>query len=102
VDDKEMNLKQEDLHPGQHISVDHYQSAQPGCLYSSRRSTTAEDMFKAGVICVNHSTGFVYLRHQVSRLDTAEMIKSKLHYEKEAYHNGVVVQAYHTDNGIFT
>ena len=59
-------------------------------------------MFKGGVIFVDdHATGFVDVCHQVS-LDPTETIKSKVHYEKEAYHDGVKVQAYHTDNGIFT
>lgn len=101
LDEKEMELKQEDLHPGQRISVDHYQSAQPGRLYSSRGSSKAADMFKGGVIYVDHATGFVDVRHLIS-LNAAETIKSKLHYEKEAYHDGVMVQAYHTDNGVFT
>lgn len=100
-EDKEMQIKQEDLHPGKRVSVDHYQSAQPGRLYSSRGSSKAADMFCGGVIFVDHATGFVEVRHQIS-LDAAETIKSKLHYEKESFHDGVVIQNYHTDNGTFT
>ena len=36
--DKEMKLKKGDLVSGQRVSVDHYQTAQPGRLYSSRGS----------------------------------------------------------------
>jgi hypothetical protein len=67
---------------------------------SSRGSSKPEDMFPGGIIYVDHVTGFVDVRHLIS-LNAAETIKSKLHYKKDAFHDGVKVQAYHTDNGVF-
>jgi hypothetical protein len=99
--EKEMELKQGDLIPGQRISVDHYQSAVPGRLYSSRGSTTASNKFHGGAIFVDHASGRVSLVHQVS-LSGSDTVKSKLHFEREADESGVVVQSYHTDNGVFT
>lgn len=98
--DKEMELKQGDLIPGQRISVDHYQSAVPGRLYSSRGSTTASNKFHGGAIFVDHASGHVSLVHQVS-LSGTDTVKAKLHFERAADESGVVIQSYHTDNGVF-
>lgn len=98
--EKESNLKKGDLLPGQRVSVDHYQSALPGRLYTSRGSTPAHRQYSGGVIFVDHATGHIDVRHQV-HLDAAETIEAKIKYEREAYNTGVIVQQYHTDNGIF-
>lgn len=100
VPDKEMNLKKEDLFPGQRVSVDHYESP-AGRLYSSRGKSQGGDMFNGGMIFVDHATGYVDCRHQVS-LNAIDTIKSKISFEREAFHDGVKIQAYHSDNGIFT
>ena len=100
VPDQVMNIKKEDLFPGQRISVDHYQSALPGRLYTSRGSTPAHQKYTGGVIFVDHASGRIDIRHQV-HLDSAETIEAKIKFEREAHNAGVVVQSYHTDNGIF-
>ena len=99
--EKEMELKQGDLIPGQRISVDHYQSAVPGRFYSSRGSTTASNKFHGGAIFVDHASGHVSLVHQVSLSET-DTVQAKLHFERAADESGVVIQSYHTDNGVFT
>ena len=58
-------------------------------------------MFHGGAIFVDHATGYIDIRHQVS-LNAADTIKSKLMFEREGFNSGVVVQNYHTDNGVFT
>ena len=100
-DDKEMELKKDDLIPGQRISVDHYQSAATGRLYSSRGSTQNSHKFHGGAIFVDHASGKVSICHQIS-LSGPDTIKAKLHFEKDAYDDGVIIQSYHTDNGVFT
>jgi hypothetical protein len=95
-----MELKKDDLVPGQRVSVDHYQTAQPGRLYSSRGSTDKSDMFHGGAIFIDHASGYVALRHQVS-LSTTDTIKAKVNFERFAYHEGVYIQQNHTDNGVF-
>ena len=99
--EKEMELKKEDLLPGQRVSVDHYQSTQPGRLYSSRGGVGPKSRFVGGAVFVDHASGLIKVMHQVS-LDAVETIKSKLFFEKEAWQDGVKIQAYHTDNGVFT
>jgi len=99
--DKEMNLKQNHLQPGQCVSVDHYQSAVPGRLYTSKGGTDPRHMFHGGAIFVDHASGYLDVRHQVT-LGAADSVKSKLQFEREAFTSGVVMQSYHTDNGVFT
>ena len=50
---------------------------------------------------MDHTTGYVDVRHQVS-LNATEIIKAKLRFERDALGQGVEVKSYHTDNGIFT
>ena len=97
---KEGELRKNDLFPGQRISTDHYQSSTPGRLYSSRGSTPAEDMYCGGCIFVDHASGYIETCHQVS-LSAADTVKSKIRFERKASQEGVTIQSYHSDNGIF-
>lgn len=99
--DKEMEIKKDDLFPGQRISADHYQSAVPGRTYSSRGSYHPENMFNGGTIFVDHASGKIFLHHQES-LSASESIKSMLKLEREAAESGVRIQSLHTDNGTFS
>ena len=99
--EKTMELKQGDLIPGQCVSMDHYQCANPGRLYTSRGSTAVSDMYVGGSIFVDHATGFVMVNHQVS-INGADSIHSKVRFEQSAKQVGVAIQQYHTDNGIFS
>ena len=97
---KEGELRKNDLFPGQRISTDHYQSSTPGRLYSSRGSTPVEDMYCGGCIFVDHASGYIETCHQVS-LSAADTVKSKIRFERKASQEGVIIQSYHSDNGIF-
>ncbi len=99
--DKEMELKKDDLNPGQRVSADHYQSAIPGRLYTSREGAKASDMYCGGCIFVDHSSGYIKTEHQVS-LSAIDTVKGKLKYERHLAELGVRVKNYHTDNGVFT
>jgi transposase InsO family protein len=81
------------------VSVDHYVSSHKGRQYANRGSRTSD--FCAGALFVDHATGMISVYHQLS-LGAADTIKSKLHFERNAFEDGVVIQAYHTDNGIFS
>ena len=96
-----MELRKGDLQPGQRVSADHYQSAVPGRLYSSRGGASRADMFTGGCIFVDHASGLVQVLHQVS-LSAIDTVKSKLKFERMAAELGVKIQSYHTDNGVFT
>ena len=60
------SLKAGDLLPGQRVSVDHYVSSVPGRLYKSRGGTRDANMYHGGAIFVDHASGFISVRHQVS------------------------------------
>jgi transposase InsO family protein len=98
-EDREMALKSNDLLPGQRVSVDHYVSSHKGRQYANRGRSISG--FCGGALFVDHATGKIAVHHQVS-LGAADTIKSKLLFERNAFEDGVVVQAYHTDNGIFS
>jgi transposase InsO family protein len=98
-EDREMALRSNDLLPGQRVSVDHYVSTHKGRQYVNRGSHPSD--FCGGALFVDHATGRIAVHHQVS-LGAADTIKSKLLFERNAFEDGVVVQAYHTDNGIFS
>jgi hypothetical protein len=103
---KEMALKRNDLVPGQRVSVDHYQSSQPGRLYTSRGSpqlskSSKTTMYQGGAIYVDHASKFISIQHQTS-LSAADTVKGKLTFERDAYTVGVILQQFHTDNGVFT
>jgi hypothetical protein len=57
-------------------------------------------MSHGGAIFVAHASRYVALRHQVS-LSSTDTIKAKVDFERFAYHDGVYIQQYHTDNGVF-
>ena len=54
-----MELKKNDLVPGQRVSMDHFQSTGPGRLYNSKGRTDANDMFYRGCIFVDNASGYI-------------------------------------------
>ena len=98
---KEMELKKNYLVPGQRVSVDHFQSDIPGRLYNSKGRTDAKDMFCGGCIFMDHSYRYIQVRHQVT-ISSNKTIKAVFLYKHYASNNGVFIQAYHDDNGVFT
>ena len=58
-------------------------------------------MFHGGCIFVDHASGYIQVRHQIT-FSAGETVKAKLLYECDAANYRVCIQAYHTDNGVFT
>ena len=87
--------------PGQRISVDQYVRSIPGrrCIY--RCGTQEKYMLHGGMIFTDHASRYVSTGNQVN-FSYGESIKSKLKYEIYTINCGVLVQAYHTENGFFT
>jgi hypothetical protein len=94
-----MAFRSNDLLAGQQVSVDHYVSTHKGRQYVARGSHSSD--FYGGALFVDHATGRIAVHHQVL-LGTADIIKSKLLSERNAFDDGVAVQAYHTGNGVFS
>ena len=101
VPEKEGALRKDDLRPGDRVSMDHFQVTKRGRLYESRGRTAPENMYCGGVIFVDHASGHVHTEFVVN-LTATETIRAKMAYERAMLDEGVVVKAYHTDNGVFT
>ena len=99
--EKDGALKKDTLVPGQVTAVDQYEVRVRGRLLASKGKTPSRDMLCGGTIFVDIASGRVKTFHQVS-LAALDTIRSKIIYERDALHNGVMIRTYHTDNGVFT
>ena len=97
---KEHEIKKDHIMTGQMVSADHYISRDPGGLYHTKGKSDQSDMFLGGCVFIDHSSGYVSIKHQVD-INTTEIFKAKITFEREAQSQGVVTNGYHTDNGIF-
>jgi hypothetical protein len=99
--EKFMALKDGDLLPGQCVSLDQYESEKVrGRLPHTRGKEKKEEQYCGGTIMVDHASGLVFLRHQVS-LRTGETLMTKQLFERFANQHGIHVKNYHGDNGVF-
>ena len=94
-------MKKNNLVTGQRVSVDHFQSTLPDRLYNSKGCTDAKDIFHGGCIFVDHASRYTQVWHQF-KFSVNEIVKAKLLYKLDAANYGFCIQAYHTDNGVFT
>jgi len=98
--EKEGGVKANDLYPGSGVSVDHFVSKVPGRLYTSRGKTSPTDMYKGGCIFTDHSSGLLFIQHQVG-FTVLETLQAKMAFENWSYNSGVLIGKYTTDNGSF-
>ena len=54
----------------------------------------------SGAIFADHASSCIDAQHQTA-LSAADSLRSKLGFEREAFLHGVVIQGFHTDNGMF-
>ena len=87
------------LKPGEVISVDQMVSPVPG-LIAQMVGFLIRQRYKYATVFVDQASrmGFVYLQKTCSAEET---IEAKRAFERYAEHRGVIVRAYHADNGIF-
>ena len=78
---KEQELKKDNLLPGQMVSADHYISRVPGRLYHTKGKSDQSDMFSGGCVFIDHASGYVRIKHQVT-INVTETIKEKLTFER--------------------
>ena len=96
---KEQELNKYHLLPGQMVSADHYISRVLGRLYHTKGKSDPYDMLSGGCVFIDHASGYVIIKHQVA-INSTETVKEKLTFEREAQSQGVMINGYHTDNGI--
>ncbi|KAG7361832.1 hypothetical protein IV203_036933 [Nitzschia inconspicua] len=82
-----MQIRSDDLHPGDCISVDQYVSSVPGRLPHTAGKESSKDKYHGGTIFVDHATSFLFLVNQVS-LSAGETIHSKVAFERFAHSCG--------------
>ena len=97
---KEQDLKKDHLLPVQMVYADHYNSRATGRLNHTKGNSDPCDIFSGGCVFIDHSSGYVSIKHQVD-INATETVKSKLIFEREAQSQGVVIKGYHPDHGIF-
>ena len=98
--DKFMNLKQDDLLPGDVVSLYQHQSSIKGRLPNTQGREKSHQQYCGGSIGVDHVISYILHRHQVS-LRAHDTIKTKHIWEHEARQCDINVKSYHSDNGIF-
>ena len=96
---KEQELKKDHIMPGQMVSVDQYIFRDPGRIYHTQGKSDKYDMLSGGCVFIDHYSGYASINHQVD-INATETVKAKLTFEREAQSQGVVINGYHTDNGI--
>ena len=94
------HLKQDDLTPGNRVSIDQYESSVRGRLATSRGKESFGTKYAGGTIFCDHASGLVQCFHQVS-LRASDTITSKRAFERLAKSCGVKIKSYHGDNGVF-
>ena len=94
------SLTKDKLEPGQLIFADQYESRAPGRAFTTKGLSSSQT-FNGGTLFIDAASNFIYVSHQVGAT-AAETIASKTKFEREALTCGVDIQAYHTDNGVFT
>ena len=98
VRDRSGVLRQENLLPGQCISVDHFVCNTKGRLFTSRGKTSAlERLYCGGCLFVDHASGFVHVKHQ-SSLSSHDTMRAKEKIELFCRDHGVLPQKYMSDN----
>jgi hypothetical protein len=98
VRERQGALKQDDLYPGQKVSVDHFICSTRGRLKHTFGKEDTRQQYSGGAIFVDHASGYIFVKHQVL-MNTHETIESKESFESHCRDFGIVVSQYLSDNG---
>ena len=100
VKEKEGALKVGLMEPGQTIFSDQLVSHQSGRLFHTAGREPEDKQFCGSTLFVDGASGYIHVEHQVT-LNASDTILAKQKFERLALEMGVVVDNYHTDNGIY-
>ena len=95
------NIKENNLRPGDCISINQYVCSHRGRLATGYGKTPLAQTYGGGTIFVDHASGYIHVEHQIS-LSAADTIRSKMSYEQLLMNHGVLVGRYIANNGVFT
>ena len=82
------------------VSADHYILRDTGKLYHTKGKSYPSDMYSGGCVLIEHASGYMRIKHQLA-INATETIKAKITFDREDKSQGVMINVYHTDNGIF-
>jgi hypothetical protein len=85
--------------PGEVISIDQMISPTAG-LVAQNTGTLTKARYKVATVFIDHATDYSYVAIQKST-SAEETLKSKMLFERNAYDQGIKIESYHSDNGIF-
>ena len=97
---KEQELNKDHILPVKMVSTDHYISQDPGRLYHTKGKSDPSDIYSRGCVLIDHASGYMRIKHHVY-INTTETLKAKLTFDKKDKSQGVFINVYHTNNGIF-
>ena len=97
---KEQELNKDHLLPVQMVSTYHYISQAPCRLYHTKGKSYPSDMYSVGCVLIDHASGYMIIEYQVG-INATETVNEKLTLEREDKSQVVMINVYHTDNGIF-
>ena len=83
------------------VSSDHYILRVPGRLYHIKGKSVPSDMYSGGCVLIDHASGYMRIKNQVA-INATETVKTKLTFDREDKSQGVMINLYHTNNGIFS
>ena len=95
------HIKENNLRPGDCISIDQYVCLHRGRLTAGYGKTPSVQIYGGGTIFVDHASEYINIEHQIS-LSAADAICSKRIFERLLMNRGVLVHRYRADNGMFT
>ncbi len=94
-------IRAKDMHPGDCVSVDQYESTVRGRHVKTLGKEKEKYRFCGGTLFYDHASAYIGVYHQAS-LSSADTIQSKQSWERDALMCGHEIKKYRTDNGIFT
>jgi hypothetical protein len=85
--------------PGEVISIDQMISPTAG-LVAQNTGILTKARYKVATVFIDHATDYSYVAIQKSTA-ADETLKAKMLFERNADDQGIKIEAYHSDNGIF-
>ena len=83
------------------VSINQYISHIPGCLPNTMGWEATKDQYRGGTLFVNHASGFIFIKHQVS-LSAGETLIGRCQFEQYALQLSITIESYHAGNALFS
>ena len=83
------------------VSINQYISHIPGCLPNTMGWEATKDQYHGGTLFVNHASGFIFIKHQVS-LSAGETLIGRCQFEQYALQLSITIESYHAGNAPFS